>query len=245
MTNKRFAVLTGLWLLAPAAMLAFNSPEGLWEGTLNTPNGDIQFNFNLHRDGGKWAGEMDVPVQGVSGLPLTEVKVEGSTVSFALPGQGNPHYEGKLSDDGKTITGNLDAAGSPLAMNLKWKSEPRPAEKAAANSGDVQVLAGVWEGALEPQPGAKLHLRFNFVKDASGQIVGTLDSVDQGANGLPIGAISRTNDTVKLDLKAIAGGFSGTLSKDGSTLTGTFTQGGADLPLTLQRQGAAKDEKKN
>lgn len=230
------AFTVGLLLLAPAAMPAASNPAGLWEGSLATPNGDLTFLFNLHRDGDKWAGELDVPMQHVSGLPLASIKVDGASVSFPMPGQGDPHYDGKLSEDGKTISGNLTAGGQELPLNLKWKSEARAVEKPPANVGDVQVLEGVWEGAIETH-GMTLHLRFNFTKNADGSITATLDSVDQGANGLPVASISRSGDTVKLDIRSIAGSYEGTLSKDASTMTGTFTQG-EGIPLTLKRKNA-------
>jgi hypothetical protein len=231
------AFFTGLILFAPAAMPAVPNPAGLWEGSLATPNGDLVFVFNLHRDGDKWAGEMDVPMQHVSGLPLANIKVDGVSIGFPMPGQGDPHYDGRLSEDGKTIAGNLTAGGEPLPLNLKWKSEPRAVEKPPANSGDVQVLEGVWEGMIETH-GMQLHLRFNFIKNADGSISATLDSLDQGANGLPVASISRSGDTVKLDIKSIGGSYEGVLSKDASTMTGTFTQGDG-IPLTLQRKKVA------
>jgi hypothetical protein len=241
---KRYlAVLAGLLLLAPAAVLAATNPAGVWEGTIKTPNGDIGFLLNLHRDGDKWAAEMDVPIQGVSGLPVANVKVDGAAISFTMPGQGDPHYEGKLSEDGKTISGNLNAAGQPLPLDLKWKSEPKAVEKAApVNTGDVQVLEGVWEGALDVPGGQQLHVRFNFTKSADGSITATFDSVDQGVNGLPVNSIARTGDTVKLDLKAVSISYEGTLNKDASAMTGNFSQGGGSLPLNLLRKQA---EKKN
>lgn len=235
------AILSGILILAPAALAATN-PAGLWEGTLKTPNGDIGLLFNVHRDGDKWAVELDVPAQGVSGLPLANVKVDGVTISFPMPGPGNQHYDGKFSDDGKSISGNITAGGQAIPLDLKWKSEPKAVEKAPANSGEVQVLEGVWEGALDVPGGTKLHLRFNFTKNADGSITATLDSLDQGANGLPINSIARTGDSVKLDVKVVGGTYEGTLSKDASTMTGTFTQAGMPLPLTLQRKNA---EKKN
>jgi hypothetical protein len=103
----------------------------------------------------------------------------------------------------------------------------------------VQVLEGVWEGALDAN-GAVLHLRFNFTKNSDGSITGTIDSIDQGASGIPITSIARTEDSVKLDVKAVAGSYEGKLDKEASTLTGTWTQGGGTLPLTLQRQKAEK-----
>jgi len=233
------ALFTGVVLLAPAVTLAATNPAGLWEGTLKTPNGDLGFVFNLHRDGDKWAAEMDIPLQGLSELPLKDVKVDGATVSFAIPGPGDPHYDGKLSDDGKTITGNFNQ-GAAIPLDLKWKSEPRSVSKAAPNSGQVQVLEGVWEGTLDAN-GNLLRLRFNFTKNADGSISGTIDSVDQGANGLAITTITRKGDSVNLDVKIIGGGFQGDLDKDAATMKGSWSQGGSSLPLTLQRK---KPEKK-
>jgi len=240
------AILAGLLVLAPAAVRAATNPAGVWEGTLKTPNGELGFVFNLHRDGDKWAGEVDIPAQGVSSLPLTNVKVDGAAIGFTIPaGPGEPHYDGKLSEDGKSMSGTFSQGPAAIPLELKWKSEPRAVEKAPANTGDVQVLEGLWEGVLDA--GAQqLHVRFNFTKNADGSITGTLDSVDQGANGLPVASIARTGDTVKMDVKVVNGSYEGTLSKDAATMTGTFTQNGAPMPLTLQRKKAEqKDEKKN
>ena len=237
---KRYIALFAAALLCvPAALQAAAKPGGLWEGSLSTPNGDIGFVFNIHQDGDKWAAEMDIPMQGLSEFPLKDVKVDGASVSFALPGPGEPHFDGKVADDGKAIAGNFLQGGATLPLNLKWKADARPAPKAAANSGEVQVLEGVWEGALDAN-GTTLHVRFKFVKGADGNITGTLDSLDQGANGLPVGAITRTGDKVTIDLKAINGSYAGTLNKDATGMTGTFTQNGFDMDLALTRKGSDK-----
>jgi|HubBroStandDraft_5_1064220.scaffolds.fasta_scaffold66955_2 hypothetical protein len=237
---KRYLLLAGGLLLAATAGLAATNPAGVWEGTLKTPNGDMAIAFNLHRDGDKWAGEVDQPMQGVSGLPLASVKVEGSAISFPLPGPGGPHYDGKLSDDGKSISGSLTAGGDQIPLDLKWKSEPRAVEKAAAaNIGDVKGLEGVWEGALDVN-GTQLHVRFNLTKNTDGSIAATFDSIDQSVTGLPVNSISRTGDTVKLDMKNVSISYEGTLNKDGSMLTGNFNQAGTSMPLNLQRKQAGK-----
>ncbi len=233
------AALTMLLSVSPVVASAAATPAGLWEGTLSTPNGNLGFVFNLHQQGDNWAAEMDVPAQNVSELPLKDVKVEGNAVSFAIPGPGDPHFEGKLSEDGKTIAGNFNQGGASMKLDLKWKSDPRKASVVPANSGEVQVLEGVWEGALDVN-GNVLHLRFKFVKSSDGGITGSIDSIDQGANDLPITTISRKGDTINLDVKIIGGGFEGTLDKDATTMKGTWSQGGGTLPLTLQRVKAEK-----
>jgi len=234
-------ILCGLLLLAPAAAPAVKDPAGVWEGTLKTPNADVGFVFNLHRDADKWAGEMDIPMQGAADVPLKDVKVDGAAISFAIAAPGDPHYEGQLSDDGKTIAGNFSQGGGSLPMELKWKSAPRVPAQAEANSGEIQVLEGTWEGTLETG-GPTLHLRLNFTKNSDGTMTGTLDSIDQNANGIQINTITRKGDTVKLLVKIVGGSFEGHLDKDASTMQGNWSQGGGDLPLTLHR---VKAEKKN
>ena len=238
------ALLTGLLLLlAPAAARAAVDPAGLWEGTIKTPDGGaLGILINLHRDGDKWVAEMDVPSQGLSGLPLANVKVDGTGVGFPLPGGGDPHFDGKLSADGKSISGNVAAGGQSIPLDLKWKSEAKAVEKVAvANSGDVQVLEGVWEGAIDVN-GTPLHVRFSFTKNTDGSVAATFDSVDQGVNGVPVAGIARTGDTVKVDMKGIGCTYEGTLNKEASAMTGTFSQGGGSVPLNLQRK---KSETKN
>jgi len=233
------ALLTYVLLLAPVVALADSSPAGVWEGSLSTPNGDIGFVFNLHRDGDKWMGEMDVPGQGVAEMPLNNVKVDGASVSFPIPGPGDPQFDGKVSDDGKTISGKFTQGAGSLPLDLKWKSAPRAVSKTAANTGEVGVLEGIWEGTLDTG-GPQLRLRLNFVKNADGSITGTLDSIDQSVNGVPMGPISRTGDAVKIEVKSIGGSFEGTLDKDATKMTGTWSQGGGSLPLTLQHSKPVK-----
>ena len=102
------AKLAGLLLLAPTAVRAATNSAGVWEGILKTPTGDLGLVIDLHRDGDKWA---------VSGLPLANVKVDGAAIGFPIHGPGDLHYDGKLSEDGKSISGNLPLRG---ASRFRW-----------------------------------------------------------------------------------------------------------------------------
>jgi enterochelin esterase family protein len=229
--------LAGLWLLVPTAVPAATNPAGVWEGALKGPAGELSIVFNLHRDGGKWVAEMDFSAQGVSGLPLANVKVDGAAIGFTLPGPGNPHYAGKLSADGKDISGTFFQGGMSLPLDLKWKSEPRAGEKVAPakNAGDIQVLEGVWEGVLA-EGGNQLRARLTFTRTADGGITATFDSMDQGASQLPVTSITRTGDTVTVVLKVLAASYVGKLNKDASAMTGAWNQAGVSQPLTMQRR---------
>jgi uncharacterized protein (TIGR03435 family) len=59
-------------------------------------------------------------------------------------------------------------------------------------------------------------------------------SIDQGAQGVPA-TVTVQGSTVRMAMSGIGAAFEGTLTADGNTLAGTFTQGGKPLPLSLQR----------
>ena len=65
----------------------------------------------------------------------------------------------------------------------------------------------------------------------------TLDSVDQGANGIPVADVSLEGNRLKLDVAAVKGTYDAEMSADGKTLTGEWQQGGLDVPLTFTRGG--------
>ncbi len=86
--------------------------------------------------------------------------------------------------------------------------------------------AGDWRGTL--QAGA-VSLRVALhLGDTS-----TFDSPDQGALGIPA-RMTTEGRRVTVTIEQV-GSFEGELSPDGSTLAGTFRQGGASLPLSFER----------
>jgi hypothetical protein len=101
----------------------------------------------------------------------------------------------------------------------------------------AQDISGDWQGTLKAGA-AELRLRLHFAKTATGGFTGTMDSVDQGANGIAIAAVSLTDSRLKLDVKAIMGVYEATLSADGKSLSGTWTQGGQPFPLSCERIAA-------
>jgi serine-type D-Ala-D-Ala carboxypeptidase/endopeptidase len=95
---------------------------------------------------------------------------------------------------------------------------------------------GVWLGALHAGP-QTLRIQLHFKAGAGAQSC-ALDSIDQKAFGIPCNNVTVNGDAVSFDVPAVTGKWSGTLSADGKTLTGTWTQGGL-IPLVLERQATA------
>lgn len=111
----------------------------------------------------------------------------------------------------------------------------------AQSRGDEAVI-GSWEGLLTISAGTQLTVVFNVARAEDGGLTGTMDSPDQGALGLPISSATFDEGGLTLIASEVPGTptFTGTLSEDGSVLSGTLSQGGGELPLELaRREGGA------
>lgn len=119
-------------------------------------------------------------------------------------------------------------------------------------AGAPAVLAGGpadghWEGAIEV-PGQPLEIEVDLETVDDGTLTGTISIPTQGLKDrelrdLSIGSEDGTT-TVRFAIPEIPGdpAFEGTLSEDGSTLAGTFRQGGAELTFELTSGADAATE---
>jgi hypothetical protein len=105
-----------------------------------------------------------------------------------------------------------------------------------AGLAQAQDIAGDWHGTLRAG-GAELRLVLHITKSGEGALKATLDSVDQGANGIPVSSITLKDSQLNLGVDAVHGAYEGKVAADGKTISGTWTQG-AELPLDFKR-GAA------
>jgi uncharacterized protein len=102
-------------------------------------------------------------------------------------------------------------------------------------------IAGSWEGTLEA-PGGKLRLRLHVARADGGVLSAKLDSVDQGALGIPVDQISLSDGVVKWAMQRLGASYEGKLSPAGDAIDGTMSQGMA-LKLTFNRMGSAEAAK--
>jgi len=95
---------------------------------------------------------------------------------------------------------------------------------------------GIWLGTIEAGA-AKLRVQVQ-VKSRAGKEYCSLDSLDQGAMGLPCDNVQFNVDHFSFEVPAVHGRWSGTLTANGKELVGSWSQG-QDLPLRLIRQTVA------
>lgn len=94
-------------------------------------------------------------------------------------------------------------------------------------------VEGPWIGTLE-LPNAKLRLVWHLAKDGAGY-KSALDSLDQGARGIPVDFTTVNENGVSFDIQKLQANYKGKLSADGQSMTGTFTQAGNSLPLDFKK----------
>src|SRR5271170_8183257 len=82
-------------------------------------------------------------------------------------------------------------------------------------------IEGVWAGVLDGQ----LHLIVTITKSGSGELGGTMNSVDQHAV-LPLSNVTLRGDTVRFEVPRVGGVYEGKLKKNGRDISGSWTQTG-------------------
>jgi pimeloyl-ACP methyl ester carboxylesterase len=127
---------------APATSIPA-SPEGLWEGEIFIQRGwlEVELLVELFQGGpAGWAGNADLPTQGLQFVPLIAISVARPKVSFEIhrPAEGgvaavDVRFEGELSADGHKIAGKFLEEGKTFDFALQRIGEAgidRPAPAA-------------------------------------------------------------------------------------------------------------------
>jgi alpha/beta superfamily hydrolase len=94
-------------------------------------------------------------------------------------------------------------------------------------SAQQSILIGAWQGKL-------MGLRLVFhITEKDRKLNATMDSPDQGANGIICDHVTMSENTVIISVSMIGGNYTGTLSEDKKLLTGKWSQGGGSFDLIL------------
>ena len=101
----------------------------------------------------------------------------------------------------------------------------------------AQEPVGDWQGTLKTGA-AELRVIVHIEKENDGSWKARLFSIDQGSDGIPATSTTVKGSTVKLMFEAIHGTYEGKISADGSSMSGTWTQG---QPFALDLKRATKE----
>ncbi len=96
---------------------------GKWIGPLTQFGSTTSFVMNLNVKGGKLIALLDSPDQNVMGIPVSELKISGDSISYKI-GVASAYFRGIIKHDGKVISGVFTQRGDNYHLDLFKKEEP-------------------------------------------------------------------------------------------------------------------------
>jgi len=110
----------------------------------------------------------------------------------------------------------------------------------AASTGGAalaQNIVGTWQGTLAgPQGQLRIVMKISRADDE--KLKAVMYSIDQGGQPINTSAVTQQGSTLKMSVAAIGGEYEGSMTPDGNTINGTWTQGPKPAPLNLVRATA-------
>lgn len=100
--------------------------------------------------------------------------------------------------------------------------------------------SGHWEGKVEA-PNMDMRFEIDLAKNTNGELAGTLSVPAQELKGLRLLTVAAEGKSINFHARRDQT-FSGDLSDDGKSMSGTFAVEGAALPFSLTRTGDARIE---
>lgn len=168
---------------------------------------------------------VEAPLNCMSGITGSDLKKR--IVRIMSQHRGHPLGRGMKA---LLATAALVAVGLPLSFGLVGPVHAQAKPAAKANHG----IVGTWQGTLHV-PNHSLRTVLKVKKSPAGKLSAKFYSIDQGGQPIPVSSITFTDGALDYAIEMLDLKYTGKLSADGSSITGTVTQAGDRLPLVFER----------
>lgn len=140
--NLSLVLILLLFLWIPAALYCEEalSLAGHWEGTIDLPGMKLEVDLDFSQEAdSSWKGDISIPMQKAKDLPLANISIEGSQVTFSISGvPGDPTFKGTFSEDANTISGDFIQGENAFPFILTREADPvAKAKKALEGFDDI------------------------------------------------------------------------------------------------------------
>jgi hypothetical protein len=236
---RKFVLIALLALCVSASCVAQTQLAGEWTGSLNA--GGTTFHIAWHAipaKDGALVSTFDNIDQGIYGIKVKSTVLADSSLTMTVDdvvqvnGQSmtlRGTFAGILNKDATEVVGTWSQhePEQPTSdLTMKRTSPPAAVHAAPAS------VAGDWQGSLNAG-GTELRLLLHMTAKDGG-LSATLDSIDQGADDIPVSAVTLVNSKLNLTVDAVHGTYEGTVNNDFSQIKGTWSQG-QPLDLVFKR----------
>lgn len=212
-------------------------PRGHWSGSVEVPSMSLAMELDLDKAANGWIGSVSIPAQNATGIPLEGIAFANGKWTFHIKGgPGDPTFAATLAADGKSMAGDFTQGGGSFPFKFTRTGDPKIEESKPSPALSPEFV-GNWEGVLE---GPGLHLVLKMANE-DGHAKGVLISLDQGGVEIPATTIDQRGSKLTLSANMVGGQYEAEINKEGTEISGVWTQGGNGLPLKLKK--AAQDKK--
>jgi pimeloyl-ACP methyl ester carboxylesterase len=212
------------------------SLEGEWSGVLEVGDASLHLVLHLSKDPqGGWHAKLDSVDQAVYGIEASHVNRGEDTLSFELASVG-AKFQGKILPGHQAIRGVWEQSGTGLPL----KFEKRTAGDSRALPGAVSPAEGTWQGAIEVG-NMRMRLQLHVAHADKGQLVASIDSLDQGIQGIPASKVSESAGQLRFEISVFRAEYRGTLNATKNGIQGVWTQNDTEEPLNFERSERVLD----
>ena len=207
---------------------------GHWTATLSLPVGEMKIEIDLAADSDVGTiGQFSQPTQQLTGLALSNVRVEGSSVRFDLPGAIEASFSGRVDADGASMSGELSGLQGSLPVTFTRSGDAHIVTP-PVSAPITTSLEGTWRGILRT-PTRDMHVMMVLTNRTDGTSAGSFTSLDEGRLTIPL-AIAQHAADVRLESPVTHASYTGTLNGGGTEIAGMYAQQGVSIPLTFTRE---------
>jgi hypothetical protein len=224
--------------LASSPARAATGAAGHWEGKIRIPDHELSFTVDLSPGTtGGWIGSLTIAGSASVDVPLLKITVNGAGVQFSAALPGDTFFEGTLSTDARSLTGQASTLEGSAPFELARNGEAKV--KAPPPSSPLSTgFGGTWLGTLEADGKAR-RIQLTMTSAADGTAQAALVSLDKGNLTVPVTTVTLQGERIELEARSISGRYRGTLSPSGE-ITGEWTEPSLHLPLTFRHVSDVK-----
>lgn len=213
-----------LWLTSICSEV--HAEDRVWYGSMDA--GPREFRFIIQPVSADTEDKWQLTSLDEGGVifPLDNFRLANNELAFELR-RTSAAYSGTLSSTNDEAKGRWKQRGADLELTLRRMADvpsDRPDE--------------IWVGELAVLF-QKLKVQFRVYQNADGTEAVRFDSVSQKAGGFKATRAVKDGKW-SVTVEGVRATFEGQVSKDGSEVTGKWTQGGSPLELKLTRGSAAQ-----
>src|SRR5439155_20962579 len=152
------------------------------------------------------------------GMDTSKVTNEGDTLRFEIASVG-AKFQGKIQPDHRSIRGLWEQSGTGLPLKFEKRAAGAASRGSAANA--VSKAEGTWQGAIEVT-NMRMRLQMHVSHDDKGKLVASLDSLDQGIQGIPASKVAENDGELSFEIPAFQAEYHGRLRTAKNELAGEW-----------------------